>query len=158
MVNWGQYMGGLAVGAGNVANRPGQYYVKANYKGNGLADTGLGYISNPTYQNPYDQGTLMSSLINGGGNILGSLGNLGKLSSSNLSNSQYGLPTKQYDLSWLGNSLGSIGGSNNLASSFDYSLPTKDYDYNLGWLTNSLDNNYSLPTNNLKFNTSWFKK
>lgn len=149
-------LGGGLIGLNyQMDNTPGNYYVKANYKGNGLADTGIGYMANQRYQNPYDQGVLLSSMLGKGNN---SLGNLGKLSSSNLSNSQYGLPTKQYDLSWLGNSLGSIGGSNNLASSFDYSLPTKDYDYNLGWLTNSLDNNYSLPTNNLKFNTSWFKK
>ena len=30
----------------------GQYYVKANYKGNGLADTSLGYMMNYDYKNP----------------------------------------------------------------------------------------------------------
>lgn len=140
-------LGGGLVGLNyQMDNTPGNYYVKANYKGNGLADTGIGYMANQRYQNPYDQSTLLSSMLGQGSNILGSLGNLGNLSSSNLSpydlqgnfkdnnwmNSAYELPTKEFDLSWLGNTLGSIGGSKS-SSSFDYSLPTKDFNFNTSW-------------------------
>lgn len=138
-------LGGGLVGLNyQMDNTPGNYYVKANYKGNGLADTGIGYMANQRYQNPYDQSTLLSSVLGQGGNILGSLSSLGNLSSSNLSpydlqgnfkdnnwmNSAYELPTQEFDLSWLGSSLGSVGGSK---SSNPYSLPTKDFNFNTSW-------------------------
>ena len=52
------------VGAGLAAalQSPGTYYVQANWKGNGLANTGLGYTANPNYANPYDVGQMLASL------------------------------------------------------------------------------------------------
>lgn len=38
---------GLWSGVGELFNDPGTYYVQANYRGNGLANTGLGYLANP---------------------------------------------------------------------------------------------------------------
>lgn len=32
----------------------GRYYIRANYKGNGLADTGIGMLSNPNYRNAWE--------------------------------------------------------------------------------------------------------
>lgn len=58
---------GAAVGLGNLLNNPGQYYVKANWRGKGLADTGLGYIANQAYQNPYDQASMLTSMLYGKG-------------------------------------------------------------------------------------------
>lgn len=54
------------VGAGIAAatQTPGTYYVQANWKGNGLANTGLGYTKNLNYANPYDVGQMLSSLAN----------------------------------------------------------------------------------------------
>lgn len=59
--------GGAVIGLSNLSNRPGQYYVKSNWKGGGLADTGLGYIANQNYQNPYDQANLLTSMMYGKG-------------------------------------------------------------------------------------------
>lgn len=52
------------VGAGLAAalQSPGTYYVQANWKGNGLANTGLGYTVNQNYANPYDVGQMLASL------------------------------------------------------------------------------------------------
>lgn len=65
----------------------GQYYVKANYKGNGLADTSLGYMTNYDYKNPAGGVMALSQLFgnNGNGNSGGTWGdawsNIGKKAS-----------------------------------------------------------------------------
>lgn len=38
---------GIWSGVGELFNNPGTYYVQANYRGNGLANTGLGFMGNP---------------------------------------------------------------------------------------------------------------
>ena len=53
----------LAMIGSTTAQQPGRYYVRTNWKGNGLADTGIGYLSNPKYQNPYDQANLLIDLF-----------------------------------------------------------------------------------------------
>ena len=59
-VNWDTYSTGNKLkdtgigalfGLADALNNKGDYYVRANYKGNGLADTGIGYMSNPDYKN-----------------------------------------------------------------------------------------------------------
>ena len=59
-------IGGLA-GYNQGAQKRGQYYVDANYAGNGLARTGLGYIENKNYKEPFDMATMLTN-IQGGGN------------------------------------------------------------------------------------------
>ena len=56
------FWGGLS-GAADAVNPRGQYYVKANYKGNGLADTGIGYMANPDYRNFGDAAQMLSALF-----------------------------------------------------------------------------------------------
>ena len=43
---WKDLLLGTAGGIANLGDQKGTYYVKANYKGNGLADTDLGYMVN----------------------------------------------------------------------------------------------------------------
>lgn len=52
----------FGAGIAALTQSPGTYYVQANWKGNGLANTGLGYTANPNYANPYDVGQMLSSL------------------------------------------------------------------------------------------------
>ena len=57
-----------ALGSGIIgslgSNQPGQYYLQRNWKGNGLANIGLGYTSNNRYQNPYGFGYALSGIAN----------------------------------------------------------------------------------------------
>ena len=46
---WKDLLLGTAGGIANFGDQKGTYYVKANYKGNGLADTDLGYMVNYNY-------------------------------------------------------------------------------------------------------------
>lgn len=113
-------LGGLAIGLGNINNRPGDYYVQANYKGSGLANTGLGYIQNQNYQNPYDQAALLTSMLSG--------------------------DKKQTLQDKLGIQFQPTGiDFRRPYTAGDYSLPTQDYDYNTGWLYSTprqyVDNN-----------------
>lgn len=126
-------LGGLAIGLGNVNNRPGQYYVQANYKGGGLANTGLGYIQNKNYQNPYDQAALLTSML------------------YNKKDNKQSLQDK------LGINFQPTGIDFRRPYNVgDYSLPTQDYDYNTSWMYSTprqyVDNNpislgqgYSIP-------------
>lgn len=129
---------GAAVGLSNLVNRPGQYYVKANYKGRGLADTGLGYIQNQSYQNPYDQAALLASILSGGNEQESLQDKLGI--QLNQSGVDFKRPFNDY---------------NNITN-LNYSLPYKDYNYNTDWLYNtprqysnndlySLGNGYNIP-------------
>lgn len=54
----------LAMLMSTTAQSPGRYYVNSQWRGNGLAQSGLGYLSNPKYQNPYDQANLLVDLMN----------------------------------------------------------------------------------------------
>ena len=52
-------LGGLA---SQLDKGKGNYYVMANYKGNGLADSGMGYLTNYDYKNPYDMVNMVASV------------------------------------------------------------------------------------------------
>lgn len=139
---------GLLSGLNYAFNRPGEYYVKANWSGNGLANTGLGYISNPDYTNPYDaMNALTSTLYEGkkdkqNRDTFDSMGKrltamLGKPMFNDLLQNPYGLPTKEYSLPRIGSGVngvggGTIGGGYN-PQPLDYSLPTQSLNFNKFW-------------------------
>ena len=55
-------LGGLGGLASQLDKGKGNYYVMANYKGNGLADSGMGYLTNYDYKNPYDMVNMVASV------------------------------------------------------------------------------------------------
>ena len=55
-------LGGLGGLASQLDKGKGNYYVMANYKGNGLADSGMGYLTNYDYKNPYDMANMVASV------------------------------------------------------------------------------------------------
>ena len=55
-------LGGLGGLASQLDKGKGNYYVMANYKGNGLADSGIGYLTNYDYKNPYDMVNMVASV------------------------------------------------------------------------------------------------
>ena len=55
-------LGGLGGLASQLDKGKGNYYVTANYKGNGLADSGMGYLTNYDYKNPYDMVNMVASV------------------------------------------------------------------------------------------------
>ena len=55
-------LGGLGGLASQLDKGKGNYYVMANYKGNGLADSGMGYLTNYDYKNPYDMVNMVASI------------------------------------------------------------------------------------------------
>ena len=139
---------GLLSSLGYALNQPGQYYVKANYKGNGLADTGLGYMANQNYTNPYDMMNALTSSMYGARdkskplifdemNIrLSDL--ISKPMFSNLtekSRQSYPLKTETYNMPTVGDtSFGSVGDYGNAYNSwYGYNLPTQQNDFKLPW-------------------------
>lgn len=137
---------GLLSGLNYAFNKPGKYYVKANWAGNGLANTGLGYMENPNYSNPYDaMNALTSSMYNGksqeeepdtfesmqerlstmlGQPLFGNRGN----------QREYALKTQEYQLPQVGNvGGGSIGGYGDIYNQQEYRLPTQEYTFNKFW-------------------------
>ena len=56
-------LGGLGGLASQLDKGKGNYYVMANYKGNGLADSGMGYLTNYDYKNPYDMVNMVASVL-----------------------------------------------------------------------------------------------
>lgn len=67
-------------GLGEGLNPRGKYYVQSNWRGNGLANTGIGYLANPNYRD-WASGAAAASALwkNGkfGDNILARLSGLG---------------------------------------------------------------------------------
>lgn len=59
---WKDLLLGTAGGLASLGDQKGRYYVMANYKGNGLADTGIGYMTNYDYKNPYDMVNMLSAM------------------------------------------------------------------------------------------------
>ena len=59
---WKDLLLGTAGGLANLGDQKGTYYINANYKGNGLADTDLGYMVNYDYKNPYDMVNMVASV------------------------------------------------------------------------------------------------
>ena len=55
-------LGGLGGLASQLDKGKGNYYVMSNYKGNGLADSGMGYLTNYDYKNPYDMVNMVASV------------------------------------------------------------------------------------------------
>lgn len=58
-------LGGMGGLASQLDKGKGNYYVMANYKGNGLADSGMGYLTNYDYKNPYDMVNMVASVWGG---------------------------------------------------------------------------------------------
>lgn len=126
---------GLMSALQDAFNKPGEYYVKTNWRGNGLADTGIGYMQNPNYTNPYDYMNALSSSLYGnkekGDKKPSELFN-------NLFNTQqatYPLKTETYYLPQVGNAGGGVIGDygNAYDSFYDYSLPTQQMNFKLPW-------------------------
>jgi len=127
---------GLMSALQDAFNKPGEYYVKTNWKGNGLADTGIGYMQNPNYINPYDYMNALSSSLYDGSETKSSK----KPSElfNNLFNTQratYPLKTEKYYLPQVGSSGGdTIGDYGNAYDSFySYNLPTQQIHFKLPW-------------------------
>lgn len=55
-------LGGIGGLASQLDKGKGNYYVMSNYKGNGLADSGIGYLTNYDYKNPYDMVNMVASV------------------------------------------------------------------------------------------------
>ena len=55
-------LGGIGGLASQLDKGKGNYYVMSNYKGNGLADSGMGYLTNYDYKNPYDMVNMVASV------------------------------------------------------------------------------------------------
>jgi hypothetical protein len=137
---------GLLSGLNYAFNRPGEYYVKANWSGNGLANTGLGYMSNPDYTNPYDAMNALTSTLYEGKkdkkekdrDTFGSMKErlstmLGKPLFGIDNSNPYGLNTKEYALPEVaGVGGGTIGGGYN-PQYYSYGLPTQSLDFNKFW-------------------------
>lgn len=135
--NYGKDVGvGLMSALQDAFNKPGEYYVKTNWRGNGLADTGIGYMQNPNYINPYDYMNALSSSLYGGNKeksdkkpseVFNSL--------FNTERAAYPLKTTTYNLPQVGNiGGGTIGDYGNAYNSFyDYNLPTQQMNFRLPW-------------------------
>ena len=134
---------GLLSGLNYAFNKPGEYYVKANWSGNGLANTGLGYMSNPRYTNPYDaMNALTSSLYNGKGkekkDSFGDMNSrlnamLGKPMFNDLLQNPYGLHAEEYNLPQVGNIGGGTIGGWYQQEPLSYGLPTQNLELNKFW-------------------------
>ena len=66
---WKDALIGGVTGFGQAFQQPGKYYVQANWAGNGLARTGLGYMANPNYRDYFSGGRALSALGNLNKNI-----------------------------------------------------------------------------------------
>lgn len=109
----------LAMIASTTAQRPGQYYVNTQWKGNGLANSGIGYLANPRYQNPYDQANLLIDLMNRRNNNSNAYDITGSAFDNNIS--QAGNWFNQPDYNYSG---------------IDTSLPTAGYYQRPDWMQN----------------------
>lgn len=71
---------GLWSGVGELLSPQGQYYIMSNWKGNGLANTGLGYLRNPNSRDYTSAGQALAALGNlkNKDNFLSGLGNFNK--------------------------------------------------------------------------------
>lgn len=130
---------GLMSALQDAFNKPGEYYVKTNWRGNGLADTGIGYMQNPNYVNPYDyMNALTSSLYNRKeNNFMDSLKQ--RFQNDNKPMFQldtiykYPLKTQEYKMPQLGNIGGNIIGGTQGAYDNMYTLPTQQLSFNKFW-------------------------
>ena len=136
---------GLLSSLNYALNQPGKYYVKASYRGNGLADTGLGYMANQNYTNPYDMMNALTSSMYGGKDKNKSLtfdemktrlsDALSQPMFKNLldrSQASYPLHTQTYQLPQAGNVGGGVIGDYN-NSWYDYNLPVQQTNFKLPW-------------------------
>ena len=72
---------GLWSGIGELLSQPGQYYVQSNWAGRGLANSGLGYLADKGYRDPFSAGQALAALGSMGrdnNNLLSGLGNFNK--------------------------------------------------------------------------------
>lgn len=90
------------IGYANNLNPKGTYYVTSNWNGNGLASSGIGYLQNARYTNPYDLANVISGMFDNKSNYKQSGYNLGNNILSKLS----GIGSKVGN--WASNKWGSI--------------------------------------------------
>lgn len=149
---WKDLLLGTAGGLANLGDQKGTYYINANYKGDGLADTDLGYMVNYDYKNPYDMVNMLSAMWGGNnkglpssisGRFKNKLGNfLGGMKREDVDNNDtvfnhdiinttgYKIPKT---LSFLGPNI--VGQPTTVDNKgYGYSLPTQNYNYNASWL------------------------
>ena len=149
---WKDLLLGTAGGLANLGDQKGTYYINANYKGDGLADTDLGYMVNYDYKNPYDMVNMLSAMWGGNnkglpssisGRFKNKLGNfLGGMTREDVDNNDtvfhhdiinttgYKIPKT---LSFLGPNI--VGQPTTVDNKgYGYSLPTQNYNYNASWL------------------------
>ena len=136
---------GIVGGLSSTFNQPGNYYVKANYAGNGLANTDLGYMNNDNYVNPYDAMNALTSIMYEGkkdkqnGGIFDSMKErlstmLGKPLFGIDNSNPYGLNTQEYTLPEVaGVGGGTIGGQRYNPQNYSYGLPTQSLNFNKFW-------------------------
>lgn len=118
-------MGGLSGGA-NALNPRGKYYVTANYKGNGLANTGIDYMANPDYKSFANGAQMLSSLFKRNNSDTSSNSILNKLSAlvnKNQGSAPYTLQGELKNHPYEGY------GNYNLPYK-KYELPQTSFDYN----------------------------
>lgn len=118
-------IGGLTGGA-DALNPRGKYYVRASYKGNGLADTGLGYMANPDYKSFADGAQMLSSLFKrnkGNASSNSILAKLSALVNRNQGGAPYTLQGELKNLPYEGY------GNYNLPYQ-NYQLPQTSFNYN----------------------------
>ena len=132
-------MGGLSGGASSLNPRC-KYYVRANYKGNGRAETGIGYMANPDYKSFADGAQMLSSLFkrnnnNASGNSI--LAKLSALVDKNKSSAPYTLQGElknppyedygNYNLPYQNYQLPQTSFNYNGVAPQQYRLPTQSY-------------------------------
>lgn len=134
---------GGGTGFGEAYNKPGFYYVKSNWKGNGLADTGIGYLQNLDRRDYTSAGNAISSLLGKDKDNNFALSKLGGLFSRNKQQSPYTLQGELKNPPYSGY------GQYNLPYQ-NYQLPQTTFNYNVdgGNIDNRLFGGYQLPVQN----------
>lgn len=134
---------GLVSGLSAISNTPGEYYVDANWRGNGIANSSLGYLRNNRYYNPYDATNAMTSILYNGkekekkdsfGDMNSRLNAmLGKPMFNDLLQNPYGLHAEEYNLPQVGNIGGGTIGGWYQQEPLSYGLPTQNLELNKFW-------------------------
>lgn len=131
---------GLMSALQNAFNKPNQYYVSANYMGNGLARTGIEGFKNPNYVNPYDYMNALTSSLYGNDKENSLIDSLKQRFQNNDKPMfqldtiyKYPLKTQEYKMPQLGNIGGDVIGGTQGAYDDMYSLPTQQINFNKFW-------------------------
>lgn len=109
MSNNNNILPNLAMLMSTTAQSPGQYYVNTQWRGNGLANSGIGYLANPRYQNPYDQANLLIDLMNRRNNNSNTYDITGNAFDNNISQAGNWFNQPDYNYSGIDTSLPTAG-------------------------------------------------